>query len=47
MSVVEPLSPVTQEIKVSVTPSEGIVQGIVPTYTRFYVGFGLWPIALI
>jgi hypothetical protein len=34
-------------MKVSVTPSEGTMQGIGPTYTLFSVGFGLCPIALM
>lgn len=35
LSEFNPLSVVTQEINVSVTPSEGIMQGRVPTKIRF------------
>ena len=44
---IEPLSGVSQTMKVSVTPSDGIVQIEVPTATIFFVGSRLCPMALM
>ena len=47
ISEFKPQSVVSQVIKVSVTPSEGISQGKVPTKTRFPSAMGSWPMTLM
>lgn len=47
ISVFKPESLVSQVIKVSVTPSDGILQGKVPTNTLFPYAIGSCPMTLM